>query len=155
MKLRENSGGDKNLFSVERKLKRLKRIQEKKNEKIYEREKNKVDVFTFLNKKLEHSAAQNIGESKNKHRYEIKLETSRNLNVASLKIEEDVKKINQDIFKIQASLKRHSDVKTSVNKNLRAKLNQKQEELKLLKAKSLNIINEQSIRSDRKKLTTF
>lgn len=49
MELREAANGDKDYFSVERKLKRAKRRQEAANEKAYARESQRSDVFAFLN----------------------------------------------------------------------------------------------------------
>ena len=54
MNLRENAGGDKNLFSVERKMQKQKRKLEQKREKKYLREKQreKNNVFNFMNTTL-------------------------------------------------------------------------------------------------------
>lgn len=156
MTLRENAGGDENLFSVERRLKKIQKQQEKRNEKAYEREKQKKDVFKFLNDTLVLSKnIKNPQKTKSKHRLELKTETNRDLNVASLKIEDDIKKVEMDLFKIKESLIRHNNPDTAMNKNLRAKLISKQEELKKLHDYSKNVKNEQNLRKDHKKLTVF
>lgn len=156
MELREKCGGDKDLFSAERKLKRQQKKQEIKNQQIYEKNKRKVDVFSLLNDTiLNQPKGTESATSKRKHREELRKETSRNLNVASLKIEEDMKRIQNDMFKIRDSLSRHSDVRTQMNKNLRSQLASKQNELEVLQAKASNIKNEQSNRSDKKKLAVF
>jgi hypothetical protein len=51
MNLRENAGGDKNLFSVERKMQKQKRKFEQQRQKEYLREKqrDKNNVFNFMN----------------------------------------------------------------------------------------------------------
>lgn len=51
MTLRENAGGDKDLFSVERKMQRQKKKLEQQRQKEYLREKQreKNNVFTFIN----------------------------------------------------------------------------------------------------------
>lgn len=158
MNLRDLAGGDKDLFSVERKLKRLQKRQEKQNQKAYEREKNKTDVFNFLNKTISGGAGASTNARtsvKNQHRQDIKKETCRNLNVASLQMEENIKKCNIDIFKLKESLTRHTDVKSQMHKSLKSKLLNKEEELKLLMNQSVNIKNEQKIRRDEKKMTIF
>lgn len=155
MDLREKCGGDKDLFNAERKLKKLQKKQEIRSQQVYERSKKQVDVFSLLNETILNKPKDETSTSKTKHREELKKETSRNLNVASLKIEEDMKRVQQDMFKIRNSLTRHSDVRTQMNKNLRSQLANKQNELELLQAKAVNIKNEQSNRSDKKKLTVF
>lgn len=156
MDLREKCGGDKDLFSAERKLKRLQKKQELRNEQIYEKKKRQVDVFSLLNETILNAPKLDAqSASKKTHREEIRKESCRNLNVASLKIEEDMKRIERDMFKIRDSLSRHSDVRTQMNKNLRGQLASKENELKSLQAQALNIKNEQSNRSDKKKLTVF
>lgn len=156
MHLREKAGGDKDLFSVERKLKRLQKRQEKQNIKAYEREKKKVNVFNFLNNTLSSKTNDEAAVvSKSKHRLEIKKESSRNLNVASLKIDEDIKKIERELYKIKESLKRYSDVNSQMHKTLKEKYKVKQNELQILKDKAINISHEQRSRNDKKKLTVF
>lgn len=157
MKLRENAGGDKNLFSAERKLKRLQRQQEIRSQKAYEREKNKVDVFSFLNNTLgkNEETPDTSTLRKTKHRSEIKNESSRSLNVAAMKIEEDIRRCERDLFKIRESLTRHSDKNSQVYKKLVNSLHAKQNEIESLKEQAVNIKNEQSVRYDKKKLTIF
>ncbi|KAF5273034.1 hypothetical protein FQR65_LT04776 [Abscondita terminalis] len=156
MVLREKAGNSKDLFSIERKLKQLQKKQEKRNQKAYEREKRKIDVFNFLNETVAREKTETAPTiSKNKHRQDIKTETSRSLNVASLKIDEDIKRIERELFKIRESLSRHRDSQSQINKTLKQKLIAKQQELQTLKMKSSNITNEQSLRNDKKKLTIF
>lgn len=146
------------MFSVEKKLKRLQKKQEKLNQRAYERERKKTDVFNFLNSTLSGNGSGG-GESrivtKSEHRQEIKKESSRNLNVASLQTEENMRKCNADILRIKQSLERHNDEKSQMNKVLRGKLQTKLEELHSLKSKAGNIKNEQKLRKDRRKLTIF
>lgn len=54
MELREFAGGDKDLFSAERKMRKQQRKLEQQREKQYQRDKQKEDsnVFNFLNKTL-------------------------------------------------------------------------------------------------------
>lgn len=157
MELRERAGGDKNLFSAERKLLREKKKQEKLNEKLYNRDM-KTNVFDYLNETvLTHNPkTSNNSLTKSKHREIVKKETNRSLNVASLQIEEKIKNCQKDLNRIKESLKRHSnDINSQVYKNLKNKFNSKVEELDSLQTQSLNIRNEQSNRNDKKKLTIF
>lgn len=54
MELRENAGGDKNLFSVERKMRKQRQKLEQQREKQYQREKEREEnnVFNFINATL-------------------------------------------------------------------------------------------------------
>ncbi|KAL3278686.1 hypothetical protein HHI36_016223 [Cryptolaemus montrouzieri] len=92
MHLREKFGGDKDFFNAEKKMKRKQKQQELRNQKIYENEKKKKDVFKFLNDTLTGSGCSAPSFSKSQHRDNIKKETSRNLNVAGLKTDEDIRK---------------------------------------------------------------
>ena len=51
MTLRENAGGDEDLFSVERKMQKQKKKLEQQRQKEYLREKNreKNNLFNFMN----------------------------------------------------------------------------------------------------------
>lgn len=155
MLLRENAGGDKDLFSVERKLKRLQKRQEAQNQKVYEQEKKKVNIFNFLNDTLSVSKDPGNSISTKEHRKHIKSETLRNLNISSLKTEEDIRRVERELYKIKESLTRHSDARTQMHISLKSKLIMKQEELRDLQAKMQDIKNERSIREDQKKLTIF
>ncbi|KAI4457998.1 zinc finger ccch-type with g patch domain-containing protein [Holotrichia oblita] len=157
MKLRENANGDKDLFNAERKLKRLQKKQEIRNQKAYEREKSKVDVFNFLNHTLaeENCTPESSSLSKAEHRQQIKNENARSLNVASLKIEENIRKVERNVAKIKDNLKRHSNKNSQVYKKLLNQLNFNQHELKMLQDQEINIRNEQSVRHSKKTLTVF
>lgn len=54
MELREFAGGDKDLFSVERKMRKQQRKLEQQRERQYQKEKKREDgnVFNFINKTL-------------------------------------------------------------------------------------------------------
>lgn len=58
MVLRENAGGDKDLFSVERKMQKQKRKLEHQRQKEYlrEKQKDKNNVFSFLNSAIGNSS---------------------------------------------------------------------------------------------------
>lgn len=54
MELKENAGGDTNLFSVERRLRKQQQKLEQQRERQYQRkkEKEKSNVFNFINATL-------------------------------------------------------------------------------------------------------
>lgn len=54
MQLREFAGGDKDLFSAERKMRKQQRKLDQQRERQYQRDKQKEDsnVFNFINKTL-------------------------------------------------------------------------------------------------------
>jgi hypothetical protein len=52
MELKEKAGGDPNLFTVEKRLRRLRKKHEQCSEQQCEREKREMNVFDFINSKL-------------------------------------------------------------------------------------------------------
>lgn len=156
MTLREYAGGDKNLFSAERKLKRIQKREEKRSEKLYEREKKKTDVFKVINSVLEYPHdVTAAGSSTSVHRSHIRKETTRSLNVESLKIEESLKQAEKNLWQVNDRLRHHNDTNSQLHKALSAKKCQIMNDINDLKTKFCNIKNEQSNRSDKKKLTIF
>lgn len=156
MNLREKHGGDKNLFSVERKMKKQQKKQELRNRKAYEREQKNDDVFKFLNKTLTNNPGPSSSKyNKSQHRQDIKKKTCRNLNVESLKTEENIRKTERDMDVIRESLTRHNDTNSLMHKNLKQKLNSTMSQLSDLRNQAQNIKNEQDNRRDKKKLTVF
>lgn len=153
MNLRELAGGDENLFSAERKLKKMQRKQEALSKKQYEKEKNKTDVFEFLNNTLTLSK-ENVKETKNK-REDIRSGSNRDLNVTGFKIDEDMKKTEYEINKIKVNLTRHNNTESVMHINLKKQLQNKQNELERLKDYARNVKTEQNLRKDKKKLTIF
>ncbi|XP_045461357.1 zinc finger CCCH-type with G patch domain-containing protein isoform X2 [Harmonia axyridis] len=164
MGLREKHGGDKNFFSIEKKLEKKKRRQEKRNEKKRKRalkkalkkEQKREDVFKFLNETLTNEcSSSSTVYNKTEHRREIKGSSCRNLNVESFKTEENIKKTEKDINLIKESLSRHTDTNSLMHKNLKQRLNSTLSQLSDLQNQAQNIKNEQDNRKDKKKLTVF
>lgn len=165
MELREQANGDKDLFSVERKLKQRKKKQEQINIKAYEREKQKTDVFSFINDNIfsNGSAASSTTQapiSKNNTASSIKKQqcfknhTEKNLNVAGLKISEEIRKMDREIQKVKESMNRHNSG-TPVHNKLKMQLTEKMAELATLKKSETNVANEQLFRKGKSKLTIF
>lgn len=157
MALREQANGDKNLFSVERKLKRQQEKQEVLNIKAYEREKKKQDIFSFLNQNILNSMPSTSGnqnkESK-RAKMDIKTQTNRKLNVESLKIGEDIRKIEKEIQKLQESLRRQKD-NAQISQQLNMQLDIRKSELDRMKKSESSLQTEQNLRKDKTKLTIF
>lgn len=149
MQLRELSGG-KDLFSTEKRLKKEQKRQEALSRKAYERQKEKTDVFEFLNKTISSTSSK-----KQDVRQNIKEGTNRDLNVASLKVDEDIKRVEIELVKIKESLTRHNNPKTTMHTSLQQRLASKQNELQRLHDYGKKVRFEQTLRKDKKKLTVF
>lgn len=160
MALREQANGDKDLFSVERKLKRQQERQEIINAKAYEREKQNQDIFSFLNENILNSMPSTSGNQNNsagqsKHtKLDIKTQTNRKLNVESLKIGEDIRKMEKEIQKLQESLRRQKD-STHISQQLNMQLDIRKTELDRMKKSESCLQKEQTLRKDKSKLTIF
>ncbi|KAJ8947035.1 hypothetical protein NQ318_019927 [Aromia moschata] len=149
MKLREQAGDDKDLFSVERKLKKMQRKQELQNQKAYERQCKKVDVFNFINETLSEGNNQK-SEDSHTERQKIKKECSRSLNIRSLQIADNIRRIERDLETLKNSLARHTDASSNIHLKLKDKLVYRQDQLKMYQTQALMIRNEQSLRNDKK-----
>lgn len=167
MELREKANGDRDLFSVERRLKRNKQLQEQRNTKAYERESRKVDVFSFMNETVFAGVPSGSGQSKPTDLSQpgrttknvsapndFKSHSTKNLNVAGFKIGEDIRKMERDIEKVKESLARHKSG-TPVFKRLRSQLDEQIGALVELKRSENNVAREQLFRKDTSKLTIF
>lgn len=160
MNLREKAGENGNMFSVERRLKKIRKRQERQRIKQYEEDKGKKDVFSFLNTHLSGNAANSsprITTAKTAAvpgTSSLKTQSARGLNVASLQIGEGIRRAERDLAHLNESLSRHS--KGSVTyKTLLAKQEEKKKELMMLKTSECAVNNERSQRNDYKKMTTF
>nr|CAD7447727.1 unnamed protein product [Timema bartmani] len=154
MNLKEQAGGDENLFKVEKRLKRLQQKHEKQQEKQFEKEKNRVDVFDFLNNTLggtEGSPETSNNKQENKG---LKSESSRGLNMVSFRVGEEIRRTEREMVKLQESLARH-DEGSQTHTKLTSKLTDKQNELQQLQASERSIDKERNQRMDRKKLSVF
>ncbi|KAL0274083.1 UNVERIFIED_CONTAM: hypothetical protein PYX00_006599 [Menopon gallinae] len=153
MMLREHSGGDKDFFKAEKRMKQIQKKQEKMLQRSYEREKNRTDVFMFLNKNLGQSNKNESRDQKNTQK-QLQSESTRSLNVTSLQLAEEVRKVEKEVKSLKNSLSRYSNQSKEFSV-LKEKLNDRQTKLSQLKASEQRIANEQELRRDRKKLTVF
>ncbi|KAK9310675.1 hypothetical protein QLX08_000011 [Tetragonisca angustula] len=155
MELRENAGGDENLFSVERRMRKQQQKLEQQREKQYQREKEREEnnVFNFINATLgdkSKTETRNISKGKNN----LKAESNRQLNVASFQIGENILRLERESAKLKESLSRHAKGSVHYN-NIIMKYNEKQKELISLRASEKSIAAEQDQRKSRAKLSIF
>lgn len=124
--------------------------------------KEKHDVFNFLNKTLSGNVHGNFknpsdGDKNSKtkeNNLNVKTSSCKNLNIEKFKLGEDIRRIEKDIVKLKDSMARNTK-NLSVHNGLSVKLSSKMEEIDQLKRKQVNISNEQSNRKDKRKLTVF
>lgn len=155
MELREQANGDKNLFSVEHRMKKLKKKQEAANEKAYARESQKTDVFSFINDsiftKASHSKATAAAPVERK---DFKNQTNVNLNVEKFKLGEDIRRKEREIEHVQLALQRHKS-DTPMYKQLNGQLQAKRSELSVMRKSESNMAREQNYRKDKTKMSVF
>lgn len=170
MELREQANGDKDLFSVERKLKQMKKKEERISANAYAREKQKTDVFSFINdtvfanfpttsgSAVTDSAVAGVAAtakgSAKRQKSDFKSHTNKHLNVESLKIGEDIRRMEKEIGKLQEALRRHKDG-TPMSQQLNMQLNVRNTELNHLRHSEKSLKKEQVFRKDKTKLTIF
>ncbi|XP_062562727.1 zinc finger CCCH-type with G patch domain-containing protein [Armigeres subalbatus] len=160
MQLREQANGDKDLFSVEKKLIRQKKIQEKRDSKNYAKNKAKKDVFNFLNSEIfgsNSSASSSCGSRKStgsQNSIDLPACSSKNLNIASLKLTEQIRRLEMDIEKLSHSLKRHQPG-SKIYSNLMKQIADKRQEISEIKKAENSISKEQQLRTDKRKMTVF
>lgn len=151
MELREQAGGDKDLFSVEKKLKRLQKKQEVQNEKTYKKLRKKGNVFDFINNTL----TANKEETSHNNKAKLKEESHRSLNIQNLKIAGNMKKIEENLVVLRNSLNRHVDTSSNTHQMIMSKISEQQDQLRIYENQALMIKNELDLRSNRKKMTEF
>lgn len=156
MDLREQANGDQDLFSVEKKLKRLKKKQEQINLKAYEKSAKQTDVFSFINQKVfnQTPTKSNTLTKEKIKTTDLKMESGKNLNVAEFKITETIRKKEKEILTINQSLGRHK-AGTPVYMNLKTQLEAKKLEMENLRKSENSIKNEKALRHNKTKLSIF
>lgn len=156
MELRENAGGDKNLFSVERRMRKQQRRLEQQRERQYRRVKQREEktIFNFINATLGDKSKIETQTSTSKSKNNLKTESNRQLNVASFRIGENILRLERESSKLKESLARHTKGSVHYN-NILMKYNEKQKELLDLRASEKNIVAEQNQRKNRAKLSIF
>uniref|UniRef100_A0A1A9WHJ1 Zinc finger CCCH-type with G patch domain-containing protein n=1 Tax=Glossina brevipalpis TaxID=37001 RepID=A0A1A9WHJ1_9MUSC len=155
MELREAANGDKDLFSVEKKLQTAQKKQAILNAKAYDRECQRVDVFSFLNDNVLTATGHNtIEKFSSKTDGSFQNHSIKSLNVESVRVADDIKRKEREIAELQKSLKRHNDG-TEIYKRLKQTFNSKSEELHALKREETSLSKEQANRKTKEKLCIF
>ncbi|KAJ2946470.1 hypothetical protein O0L34_g12515 [Tuta absoluta] len=153
MALSERAAGQDPL-KVEQKLKRMQKKEEDRNKRAYEREKEKErrNVFNFLNRTLGDKAEETEGVIAPK--IDIKQSTTKDLNIEQFKVTEDVRRVERDIMKLNTSLSRHA-AGTPGYRNVNLQIMEKNKELSALRQKEEQLNKEQSHRKNKQKMTVF
>ncbi|XP_032676038.1 zinc finger CCCH-type with G patch domain-containing protein [Odontomachus brunneus] len=156
MELREFAGGDKDLFSAERKMRKQQQKLEQQRERQYQREKEKEDsnVFNFINKTLGDKPKEDNTAGSSRSKDKLKAESNYNLNVASFQVGKDINRLERELSKLKESMARHTKGSIFYD-NIAMKYNEKQKELTNLRASERKIVAEQNQRKDKAKLTIF
>lgn len=140
-------------LKVEQKLRRLQKKEEERNKRAYEREKEKErrNVFNFLNKTLgDKTEADNEPETS----LDVKQSSSKDLNIEQFKITEDKKRIEREIIKLNSSLIKYPSGSNG-HRSINMQIIEKNKELNNLVQKEKQISKEQSHRKDKQKMTVF
>lgn len=155
MELREFAGNDKDLFSAERKMRKQQKKLEQQKERQYQREKQKVDnnVFNFINKALGDKPKESSASS-SQSKDKLRTESTRNLNVASFQIGENINRLERESSKLKESLMKHAKGSVLYN-SIAIRYNEKQKELTNLRASEKNIVAEQNQRKTKAKFSVF
>lgn len=164
MALREAANGDRNLFSVEKRLKQQQRRQQAASARAYERQTQQVDLFSFMNSRIGGGGGKDAEKgsmttatttaTSTTTTTNFKDHSSKNLNVAGLKISEEIRRLERDIRKLREAQRRHK-ADTPVYGKLHAQLQDRDRELVALKKSEKSVANEQMFRKDKNKLTIF
>lgn len=161
MQLREKANGDADLFSVEKKLMREKRIQEKRDAQQSARQNSQKDVFSFINSDI--LGNNDAGPSKKSPKttaaaaaaaLDLPKYASKDLNIASLKLSEQTRRLQAEVEKLSHSLSRHKPG-TQMHSSLQRQIAAKRMEIKHMQDTEYSISREQQLRSDKRKMTVF
>lgn len=162
MELREAANGDKDLFSVEKRLKKDQKKQELINARCYERETvNKTqDVFSFLNDNILSSSNSTAESTSDKSRSKsnkpaLQNQSSKTLNVESVRISDDIRRKEREIAEVEKSIKRNINGGTKINEHLKQKLSCMNGELNALQRAEKSLNKEQATRKTKEKLSVF
>jgi len=157
MELREAANGDKDYFSVERKLKRAQRRQRKADEKAYVRETQRTDVFTFLNASVlgpGENSQQGEQAAKKAKTNELQQHSTKTLNVESVRVADEIRRKQRDMAKVKQSLDRNSG-DAQLQKRLQVQLQNHKQELDTLQAQERSLSKEQQTRKSKNKMFEF
>lgn len=137
--------------TMEQKVKRDSMKQQKISERNYSQNEN--EVFSFLNNticNIKPSSSTAVPQKTEN----VKSQTKAQLNLNNFRIEEDIKKVETALRKLQESSKRQS-IDATVLKNIQRQIDEKQRSLESLQKSLSDVNNEQKSRKEKSKLTIF
>lgn len=143
-------------MKVEKRLKRLQKREEERSKRAYEREKEmeRRNVFNFLNNTLGDKVDVDTEQSKRAPTVDVKQSSSKDLNIEKFKLDEDSKRIECEIIKLNGSLARYPS-QSNGYRSISIQIAEKKRELDLLRKKEKEITKEQNQRKDKQKMTVF
>jgi hypothetical protein len=161
MELKEKAG-DRDIFNVSKKMGKKKHVKKTKESS----QKSSSDVFHFINRKLggKKGNIKELVHHQNQkakhapvriHEKELSSRSDRNLNVQLLKTEEEIRKTENELVKLNQALKRHDKKDEGMAKQYRAKIVKTERYLQELKASERTIENHKTKRGHHKKLAIF
>lgn len=106
-------------------------------------------MFNFLNNTLGNKSDSNSAST-----VDVKKSSSKDLNIEKFKIEEDCKKIEAEILKLNSSLLKYPSGSNG-HRSISMQLAEKNKDLSLMRNKEKQIFNEQKQRKDKQKMTVF
>ncbi|CAD6997655.1 unnamed protein product [Ceratitis capitata] len=152
MEIREAANGEKDFYSVEKKLRIQQKKQEGINAKAYERETRRTDVFSFINENI--LGGNTEMRKKIQKNTSLSNETMKSLNVASVRIADDIRRKEREILKLQKSIERNP-TGSDISKRLHQQLQSKTQELNNLRKEENILTKEQTSRKIKDKLYVF
>ncbi|XP_037958440.1 zinc finger CCCH-type with G patch domain-containing protein [Teleopsis dalmanni] len=159
MNLREANNGNESFFQVEKKLLREQKKQEALNLKAYEREKQRVDVFNFLNDNILAGISQDNATDKkstksNDKKSKLSNQTTKALNVESVINSDNIRKKESELAKLKEMMSRNK-TNSEVLKRLEPQFNAKTRELDALRQENKKLSVELNSRKTKDELRFF
>ncbi|XP_050665384.1 zinc finger CCCH-type with G patch domain-containing protein isoform X1 [Leptidea sinapis] len=153
MEISQRAAGQDPL-KIEQMMKRRQKKEEERNKRAYEREKERErrNVFNFLNKTIGDSAG--TCETSSSTSIDIKQTSSKELNIERFKIEEGSRKIENEISKLKTILAKYPQGSNG-HRSVSLQISEKNRELGVLKQQETQINREQKNRKDKQKMTVF
>ncbi|RZF40906.1 hypothetical protein LSTR_LSTR015062 [Laodelphax striatellus] len=155
MALREAAGGDKDMFKAERQRLKMQLRDEKRREKEYQRQKQKTDVFSFLNSTLAPgSQGDKQDDTASSSTSRLAQPSGRRLNIERLQVDEQIKKAERDLGKLREALTRQTAGSTA-HKLATARVVAAESDLSRLQDSQQAIANRQDRSKERQKMSVF
>ena len=139
--------------------KKMKAQQEKQQAKIAKgyNHQPRSNVFDLINNKVAAagSSKESIEKPKELSMKKFKEKSNQNLNVDLFKLTEKLRKAEDELQRLKSSLERHKTRDKLVSSQIQSKIKNQLNLIKSLKEQERDIQKEQTLRSDKKKLSWF